>query len=58
MDSQTALIDRDIGPDPSDQVSLADNFASALQQYDQYVEGTAAQRNRDSRLLKQSFSWR
>src|SRR5271154_1943417 len=41
MDAETSVIDGDVGPNSSDQFSVADNFAWAAQQDIKYTERSA-----------------
>jgi hypothetical protein len=55
MNSQSALVDRDVGPHAREQILLADDFACVLHQNDQNVECAAAQLKRDATPLEKSF---
>ena len=45
VDSQRAVLDDDIVPDPTLQLALGNYFAGMLCQYDEYGQGTAPQSN-------------
>jgi hypothetical protein len=55
MDAKTGLLDNDVRPSPFDQFLVAHDVACPLDQGDQDVQSTAAQRNRLVRFHQQSF---
>jgi hypothetical protein len=57
MEAQAAFIDGEFRPDPPHQLSLANYFGRTLGEYDEKVERTAAQIERDAILLEESFSY-
>jgi hypothetical protein len=58
MESQVAILDRDIWPDSRDQPLLADNFAGAFDKNDKNVERPSTQMNWAARLLNISVRWK
>jgi hypothetical protein len=52
MESQVALLDRDIWPNSRHQPLLADNFAGAFDKNDKNVERPSTQMNWAARFLK------
>jgi hypothetical protein len=55
MDPKTGLLDNDVRPDPLDQVSVANDLPCAVDQSNQDVESTAAQRHRLTLVHQQSL---
>jgi hypothetical protein len=55
MDAETSVIDGDVGPNSSDQFSVADNFAWAAQQDIKYAERSATYMYREAVCLKPPF---
>ena len=57
MESQVALLDRDICQDSRHQPLLADNFADVFDKNDKNIERSSTQMNWAARLLKASLRW-
>src|ERR1700676_505334 len=53
--AQAAFLNDDIGPDPRQQIFLANDFVRGGSQDDQYIEGTRTQFDRDPLLRKEAL---
>ncbi|MEY9386892.1 hypothetical protein ABIF93_005149 [Bradyrhizobium japonicum] len=54
MEAQAAFIDRHVGPDALDQLTLVDDLAGALDEKNEDVECAAAEVKRSAVLLEQA----
>ena len=55
MEAQAAFVDRHVGPDPGEQIGLADDLAGAFGEGDEDVESAAADVNRYAIPFQQPF---
>ena len=55
VEAQAAFVDRHVGPDPGEQIGLADDLAGAFGEGDEDVESAAADVNRYAIAFEQPF---